>query len=194
MKRLLLAIATSAISLSLSLSTAHADPGKFYLQIDGGAAIPGDNEVDGLDIEYDVGFVVGGRIGYWATEQSRIEFDVSYASAEIDEIDGVNLNNIGVDADVSVLSFDVGGYLDFLQSGAISPYFGAGVGVAYKELDTNIEDDDETDVTVFGEAGMGFTLTPNIEVVPHYRLQWLPDTFDDEQLVHLLRLGLRFNP
>ena len=137
---------------------------------------------------------MGGRVGYRTTEQSRIEFDVSYASAEIDEVDGVNLSNVGIDADVSALSFDVGGYLDLLQSDAISPYFGAGVGVAYKELDTNIEDDDETDVTVFGEAGMGFTLTPNIEVVPHYRLQWLPDTFDDEQLVHLLRLGLRFNP
>jgi len=103
--------------------------------------------------------------------------------------------SLGLDADVSALTFGVSSYVDFLQFDGIDPYAGAGVGAAYKELDTNFGgDDDETDIQAHGEVGVSFDLTPNIAVVPHYRLVWLDGVVDDEQFLHLVRLGVRVSP
>ena len=51
-----------------SPAIAEGQAGSLYLQLDGGAVYPAENEAAGLDIEYDIGFAVGGRIGYRATD------------------------------------------------------------------------------------------------------------------------------
>ena len=114
-----------------SPAIAEGQAGKLYLQLDGGAVCPAENEAAGLDIEYDIGFAVGGRIGYRTTDNVRVEADISYFSAEIGEVDGIDVDDLGLELDVSVISAEVGAYVDFLQVDPISPYVGGGIEVAY---------------------------------------------------------------
>ena len=189
-----------ALSIASTLSIAVSSPSEaqtspFYLQFDGGAAFLGENESVGVDIEYAPGWTVGGRFGVHAGGPLRIEGDVSYIAAEVDELDGIDLDDLDADADVSALNVGLGVYVDVLQAGVVSPYLGAGAAVAFKELDTNfVGDDEETDLSIHGEAGIAVELTPHVALVPHYRFVWFDEVFDDEQFAHLVRLGVRIMP
>ena len=165
----------------------------YYVQFDGGASFRDD--VDDGDIEYDVGWAMGGRVGAHIGNSVRVELDVGYIENDLDEIAGTNLGGSGLEADDAAVTFGVGAYVDIGQLGALTPYLGAGIGGAYKELDTDFgSDDEDTGLAAHGEAGLSLYITPNIAVVPHYRFVWLGEVNDDEAFAHLLRLGLRFSP
>ena len=168
----------------------------YYVQLDGGAVFREDDDFDGGgDIEYDVGGVFGGRVGVHVSDAVRVELDVAYSENDVDEIAGANLGGPGLEADVAAVTFGVGAYVDIGELGALTPYLGAGIGGAYRELDTDFgSDDEDTGLAAHGEVGLSFDVTPNIAVVPHYRYVWLGEVNDEEAFAHWLRLGLRWSP
>lgn len=196
MKRFFYILVTASIVVALASnqSSAQQQSNRIYLQIDGGVSYFSEGEANnGGDIEYDVGYTVGGRLGVKLTETLRAEADLSYSSNDVDEIEGANLN--GIDLEFSALTFGVGVFTDILTIGAINPYIGAGIGGVYKKADGDgVDADKETDLTANGEIGISVDLTRNIAIVPHYRLLWLDDVGDGEQLAHWFRIGLRFTP
>ena len=165
----------------------------YYVQLDGGAVFREDDDFDGGgDIEYDVGEVFGGRVGVHLGNGIRVELDVAYSENDVDELGGVDL---ALEADVAAVTFGVGAYVDVGQLGALTPYLGAGIGGAYRELDTDFgSDDEDTGLAAHGEVGLSLDITPNIAVVPHYRYVWLGEVNDEEAFAHWLRLGLRWSP
>lgn len=192
MKQLMVA---AAIIAAHSLpAAAQSQPGKIYLQLDGGASFLGEADLNGGDADYEAGYSLGGRLGSYFAPNARIELDVAYSNNEFDQFDDIDLSSAALDADLSVITFGVGMYGDLFRSGAIAPYLGVGAGGAYKEQDTNFgEDEKATNFTAHVEGGISFDLTPNIAVVPHYRFLWLDNAGDDELYAHWVRLGLRFN-
>jgi len=167
----------------------------YYVQLDGGAVFREDDDLDGGDIEYDVGGVFGGRVGVHVSDAVRVELDLAYSENDVDELAGTNLGGPGIEADVAAVTFGVGAYVDIGELGALTPYLGAGIGGAYRELDTDFgSDDEDTGLAAHGEVGLSFDITPHIAVVPHYRYVWLGEVNDDEAFAHWLRLGLRWSP
>ncbi|MEZ5935843.1 MAG: porin family protein [Alphaproteobacteria bacterium] len=171
-------------------STAVAQSSPFYLQVDGGASFPTENELVGLDLEYDTGVVFGGRLGFRPADAVRLEFSAAYTENDIDELGGIVITQ----SSVWIADFSVGAYGDLAIAPSLAAYLGGGAGIHYKELDDPGIEDDDTDISAHGEVGLSFDVTPNFSIVPHYRLTWFNDFFDDEQFHHWLRLGLRFNP
>ena len=197
MKRILFTVALSALGLSMLATPSDAQSNRFYLQLDGGGSFFADNDaVGGGDLEYDPGYVFGGRLGYSATDIFRLELDVAYSDQELDEAG--NLNTNVVDVDLSTLTVALGAYADFFRQEPFGLYGGGGIGVAFWEGSVEVGgievEQDEEDLMLFGEAGVSINMTDHVLIVPHYRLLWIDDIGDDEQFAHWLRLGLRFNP
>ena len=188
------AILTAAAMTLATSAVAQDRTGSFYFQVDGGVSYFNEEERNDIEVSYDLGYAFGGRIGVYATDRVRLEGDLSYANNDFDKLDGVSLSSAGIEADVTVISFGGGVFFDLTTTGATRPYLGAGAGLANKEIDANINVDtlDATDLMAFGEAGLSFGITPNLHLVPHYRLIWLDEYADDAQLVQWIRLGLRF--
>ena len=181
------------VTATLVIAPSLAQANGYYLQLDGGVSFLGETEVGTADIEYDAGFAAGGRLGISA-DALRLEVDIAYASNEFDSINDVNLGDSGLDAELTALTFSVGGYLDIFPIGIITPYAGVGAGLAYKELETNFGgDDDDVGLTAHGEVGASFDVMRNISVVPHYRLVWLDEVGNDNQFAHWLRVGIRLS-
>lgn len=86
-----------------------------------------------------------------------------------------------------------------------TPYIGGGIGLLHSSEDDGtatvggvtvaVEGDSSTDLTAFGEVGVGLRVANGVEIVPAYRYQWLDsgsDEFDDD-FAHIARVGIRFD-
>lgn len=189
MKSAIARILGVSLTATLCGSAAAQDVGDFYGQLDGGVSFLADNEALGLTLEYDTGFVFGGRLGYKPHDLVRVELGANYSENDISSL--ANITIIGTT--VSTADLSAGAYLDINTGTIVTPYVGGGAGVVYKELDSAGVSEDDTDITVHGEFGMSFNVTPNVILVPHYRLAWYADFFEQEQFDHWFRLGIRLS-
>ena len=172
------------------------EPGSLYLQLDGGASLFDDTDVNGNNdaITYDDGWAGGLRIGYRLSNIFRIEGDVSGSYNEVDEVADVDLDDINADVELYTLTFGAGLYADLIRIGNLITYVGAGGGGAYREFDQDFTGaDDDTELYAHAEGGISIELSPHFALVPHYRLVWYDEFGDDDQLAHWIRLGLRFS-
>ncbi len=175
--------------LSLVLiSTIGATPAvanDWYGQVFGGYAGLGDSTHDlsnspaTVDSEYDGGFVLGGSVGRnipeWSTNSAalRAEIELSYSDNDVDAVN-FSGNGPGAEGNISgsVASTRLFGNLlvDFDTGTAITPYLGAGLGVAFVDQDivyggapVNISGDD----TVFSGqliAGASYELRDGLSL------------------------------
>ena len=167
--------------------------GDIYWGLSGGAQFFSDNEVDGSDIEFDPGFMVGGQLGY-IFGSVRAEGEIEYSEADVKDIEDLNQDN----ADFSALRGTGSLYFDFIgfSQSNILPYVGGGFGFASLDFDGDVSDD-EVALTAHAEAGVSFASAGNFDFVVAYRYEWF-DTdvggLDDDLIAHQVRFGLRFFP
>lgn len=175
-------------------------PAGWYVSMHGGAAwlsdvdssIPSDGNTSTLD--YDMGFRVGGAIGYHFNENFAMEAEVSYAEVEPNKLTLFNVvpttnePEIGEiwsspasgQADVLTL---MGNFIASTQVGNLNPYIGAGAGVGWVHSLTNSFDVDrnvplsfEDDATVWAAqvfGGADYALTDKLSIGGRYRAQWI---------------------
>ena len=105
----------------------------------------------------DLGFAVSGAVGYKFTSNLRAEGEIAYRSNDLDAVTvgGFGLtSSAAVDGSVSVLSGLASGYFDIPLGGRITPFVGAGIGVARVNVDISNTSTDESDI-VFAYQGAG---------------------------------------
>ncbi len=158
LKHILLSVSSVALLAPVAANAAGggSDP-TVYVSIGGGVTVPDDTEQStiiapfsgsnefalptGFDTGFEPGFNVGGIIGYKFNSNWRIEGELRYSSADIEETtangefdvptaanpQGTLTPNSG---DVSVTSVFANAAFDVPIGGRLVPYFGAGVGYA----------------------------------------------------------------
>jgi OOP family OmpA-OmpF porin len=164
-----------------------------------------DGNVDGVDVkgEYDTGYSLWVSGGYRFGNGFRTELELGYGRTSLDEVTALGVSAT-VDADVDLYSATANLFYDINTGTFATPYIGGGIGVLHSKSDggtvtvgaTTVEfdGDSSTDLTAFGEVGVGLRVADGVEIVPAYRYQWVDngtDGFDDD-VAHVARIGLRF--
>jgi len=190
-----------------------------YLSIQGGATwvqdadfdydLPSPFSVSG-EAEFDTGFNVGLAAGY-DYGMARLEGEITYRENDFDKLkarfSGFGSGTDGtfegdVDGEVNSLSFMVNGFWDFENQSSVTPYLGAGLGLANVEVKG--DDFDKDDDTVFAyqfAAGVAFAMTPYLSLDLGYRYFATEDpeldddgigaSYETEYQTHNATLGLR---
>lgn len=178
MKKALLAAAFLCLASALPAAAAQGP----YVGVAGGLAIVHDSDVDvpgvgSADLEYDTGFGFNVSAGM-RFDQARIEAEFGVNQADLDQLSGPG-GSVGLDGDLTTMSFMVNGYYDVKMAAPVTPYFGVGLGLINGEFEI---EGDEGDDTAFGyqfTAGLTAPINPLLDLDIYYRYQGSSD-FEDE--------------
>lgn len=130
-----------------------------------------------FDDGYGFGAALGARLGQrGAAGRWRVEGELSFASNDVDahRLRGVPL--AGPTGDLESMSVMLNALLDFGTGGRLTPYLGAGIGVA--EIQASgfgaaaspaVLDDEDTVLAYQLIAGAGYGISPNAELFAEYR-------------------------
>jgi opacity protein-like surface antigen len=202
MKRILFVSVLGAL-LAFAFSTAQAAEG-MYVGAKVGLSILSDSNINGNDgysseYSYDNGFGLDVALGY-KFPMFRLEGEAAYYANDLNgysDRDGSG----EADGDVKHLSGMINAYFDFDNASVITPYVGAGLGVAKVDLsDTTFTWDDSDTVYAYQfMGGASFALTPQLGIVAEYRYFGTQDPefdHDDGSIKaeiesHNLMVGLR---
>ena len=190
MRRLALQAALAGFLLAPASALAQGAGGLsgFYIGASVGAGFLGEQDIDtevvalGLaleadtNIDYDTGVRFGGYVGYQLDTNVRLQVDVSYMGVDAKNTLDVLDDELESDQETTILSGTAGVFLDLWPVGSFVPYVGGGAGIAQiesenKDLDF-LDNDKQTVLTAFGEAGLPFNITPNLAIVPAGRFSW----------------------
>ncbi|MFO7964764.1 MAG: outer membrane beta-barrel protein [Desulfobacterales bacterium] len=146
-----------------------------------------DLEVNGFtfDSDFEDGWIVGVALGFHM-QNIRLEGEVESRQSDI-QVTGFD------DEDLGTRSVMANGYYDFLLFSGITPYIGAGIGLAYHDTDF----DDDTVFAYQGTVGLAMAVSPTIDLDFAYR--WFASEepelggveFDYES--HNFTAGIRIN-
>ena len=187
-------VGVSAFATSLPSSGQGLDRKAFYVGLHGGISVPRAtvSEFDSPGLPGGVGFItteaengyrVGGAVGYLFNRHLRGEVELSYTRNSLDTLDAVSFafpagtGPLPAKGSATTLSGMVNGYAS-LPLDRLRPYIGAGIGY------TRVASHGAGFVGFPGEtndaasafswqlmAGLGYQLTPNLELGGRYRFQ-----------------------
>ncbi len=177
--KIALAAALSLSVLALATPTLAEPPG-WYIGLGGGWSnlpdMTGQFSGAGLaaKAQFDNGFVVDGFVGHnfgWFSAEGELAYRRHEAHAL--SLGGAPLG--AVSGNASSLAGMVNGIVNLMPHSQLSPYLGAGAGIARVELDrltgggiTGISDD-TTRFAYQGIAGVSYTVTPQVSLALDYR-------------------------
>jgi opacity protein-like surface antigen len=127
---------------SIPLPQAYLRP--WYVGVRGGASWFTDSSYDALgtsiDQSYDTGYFFGGMVGYdfnGASPGFRVEAELNYLQADIrsHRRGGTTFNGSSATGDTSILAGFASVYYDLPFSTGITPFVGAGLGIANVDLE-----------------------------------------------------------
>lgn len=174
----------TAVGLAATLvgaSAANAEPvskGAWYL---GAGAMPvfqedADSTVDSTTdiIKYNTGWGVSGSGGYAWNNGLRTEAEIAYRQAGVDEVTGTGAGPV-FDGHIHNISLMGNVLYDFKNSTRLTPYVGAGIGVAFVNADEmrtivsrTLDSNRETFAYQF-IGGVSAALTRNLALTADYR-------------------------
>lgn len=124
-----------------------------------------DGTANGNDkMVYDLGFGVGGLVGYAMANGLRLEGEVAYRSNGIDSIDGVS-----VGADMSSWAFMGNALYQFNVQSSVKPHIGGGLGVARGTVETGGHEYSDTVLAAQFIVGVDYTVAPDMAILLDYR-------------------------
>jgi len=128
-----------------------SNPG-FYAGVEGGL-----NWLlnDGSGSSFDTGFAVGGVVGFDFVGP-RVELEGAYR--------GNNGSSFGNSGTFNQLAFMVNGYYDFLPGAILTPYVGAGVGMAFVDSGLNSCSLCSTEFAYQGIVGIGWNTDSRLRI------------------------------
>ena len=114
------------------------------------------------------GFIATGR----AYNEGRVEFSLGFHSVDLEEVEGLVTPVTTLDGSFKVATFLVSVFWDFNTDGAVSPYFGGGIGVCQARLDDTILLTDNRDTALAYQLGFGlsFNMGKNTQLDVGYKM------------------------
>jgi opacity protein-like surface antigen len=195
MKRLIWGLA-AASAVSLGATSATAAESNFYIAGNLGLFQHQDlGDAYGDELSFESGLYLSGAAGMDLGNGVRLEVELGSTSFDGDELDtgSGTLDASSVEASATLVT--LGGYYDIQTQGSVSPYFGAGFGLAsYTLEESGVELVDDTDLTAFGELGLNINASETVTIAPSYRYLWI-DSGEygiDDSTAHIFKLGARF--
>lgn len=152
--------------------TANAET--WYAGIFGGLNITHDGDVNGAgtNATYDLGYGIGGYVGYFLQDNVRLEGELSYRANDLDTIGGV-----ATGGEVESLAFMVNVLFDVKIESRFEPYIGAGIGFADVDYTVSGVVFDDTAIALQLILGAGVEVAPGLQFTADYRL-FLTDDLD----------------
>ncbi len=166
-----------------SMAATDASAQSYYAGLSAGTATFFDQ--GGFEYDY-FGYVVAGQVGYRMSPSLRVEAELSYAASSADD----NILGVNVDVDTTVIRPSVSAYYDFVgvSLGGLTPFAGAGLGIAFAEVDADIGGSvEDEELSAHLDGGANLALGSGLDLVPMARWE-LTDDLSNFQL----RLGARF--
>jgi opacity protein-like surface antigen len=209
MKKTRFMLLVCLVSSFLMTSYSFAAVGPYVSgQVGATSVLDADNTAFGDTIEtsYDLGFNVGAAGGY-DFGLLRVEGEITYRQNDVDELGVPGTGSVGGDGDISAFSLMANGFWDIETGSPVTPYLGAGIGVALVSMNDvgalglTLADDDDTVFAYQFAAGVAFDLNPSMALDLGYRFFATTDPeftdpdgvkFDSEYMSHNLSLGLRY--
>lgn len=202
--------ALAAIAIAVFLPTFALAQGTegIYIEARGGASFLTDSELDNtglgdVDLSFETGYVIEGAVGYAHGSGFRGELAIGYRENDFDEVD-VGSASADLDGDISAFTTLVNGYYDFNlgrfgAEGAaanLTPFIGAGIGLAVLDTDGDLGDEDDTVFAYQAIAGISYAFTPSVAVTMSYNYLGTSesdfDGIDADYNSHNVMAGLRF--
>ncbi|MBF0332928.1 MAG: OmpA family protein [Alphaproteobacteria bacterium] len=163
--------ATAAAGLLIGLSTAAM--AEVYVGAQTGLNMAADADADAAgvnrSIEHDAGWGVLGQLGV-GLGQFRLEAEVGWRDNGVSDVNGLS-----ADGNMQALSLMGNAYFDIPTSGPITPYVGAGLGVAQVTADNvrqgaaAVIDDEASGLAYQGIVGAAWKLNQNLSLKADYR-------------------------
>lgn len=174
-----------AMALTAGSAFAAGEDEAYYLGVHGGLNFAKDTEFNdsgatGVNVDHDTGSVWGVHTGY-DFDPIRIELEFSHRDDDVDDIVGSiagvgDVSSSGSDnGDVNVDSLMLNGIYDFASQSKISPFVGAGLGIAWLDFNnvgragTQIADAKDSDFAWQGIAGLRADISEAVEATLSYR-------------------------
>jgi outer membrane protein OmpA-like peptidoglycan-associated protein/outer membrane protein W len=155
MKKALLA-AAAIVALPVMAQAQTAAPG-FYIGAEGGLNWLLNTTINNTAVTPQTGFAAGGVIGYDFVGP-RVELEGMYRN---NQISGANLPGSAINNQVGQLSVMANLLYDFAPSSVITPYVGAGAGVAFIDGTSSLN---STQFAYQGIVGLGWNVDTNFRV------------------------------
>jgi opacity protein-like surface antigen len=160
MKRISIVICAAALSCLGSAAQAQ----NWYASGLGGANYTLDGSINNERSDFDLGYAVGGSLGYKLTKALWVEGEISYRKNGIDQIGAAPSG-----ADFVSWAFMANALYQFDINYSLKPHVGGGVGIVRGTLDFgNVRYDDE-EVGVQFIVGVDYNLSPGLAIVVDYR-------------------------
>lgn len=201
MKKFIVVLFTMALILAASYASAEGP----YVSGNIGTTMSNDatTSIVGIsgnaDIEYDTGFSFGGALGYDLGNNTRVEGEVAYRTADLDRVSGPG-GSFALTGELNVFSFLVNGYYDIKVDAPVTPFITGGIGFANTEI---ADGDDSVDDNVFAYqlgAGLSYAVDNQMTIDFGYRYMSTSDpefeesgvTMESEYGSHNFYVGLRY--
>ena len=199
--------ATLLIAALPGAAEAQNRPVGFYMGIGGGANFAEDSDIGGSGVgtraDLDTGYAIVGSIGYGYANGFRSEIEFAYRQNDVSGLRGT----VGGNGDYSSHAVMVNLLYDINTGTSITPYFGAGIGVAQLDLDNvgpvglGRVNDDDTGFAYQGIVGASLKLTDQLFAFAEYRYfatedlsfgRSVPGRIEADYSNHTTMLGLRW--
>lgn len=127
------------------------------------------------ELSADAGFGGSFALGYQWKENVRFDLELAYRSNDLDRVTVGGFGFVGtadVEGTVSTLAAMLNGYYDIELGWPVTPYIGAGLGMAQVTVDSKTlsTDDSATVLAYQGSLGVLYEITPQITARFGYRL------------------------
>jgi OmpA-OmpF porin, OOP family len=187
---------------------AFAQSSGYYLSGGISGVLVGDSEIEGSGVKtragYDPGFSGSMAVGLTFGDSWRTDAELTYRSADIDEIAGATTSS----GEAAGASLVLNGYRDFQTDSDWTPYIGAGVGVMRLDVEdaspiggSRINDDDWS-LAAQGIVGTGYRINDQVGLYTDYRILATTDLdftttagteVESEYSEHRVMIGLRWS-
>lgn len=136
----------------------------WYISGFGGINYSHDADSNAGDVEYDLGYGLGGTVGYDMQGGFRIEGEVAYRQNDFDRI-GAGPSG----AELKIWTFMANALYDFNLESSLRPHIGAGLGAVNGAADFGGVEFDDTAIGLQLIAGIDYNVAPDLALVLDYK-------------------------
>ena len=158
-------IATIACAAAISCLAGTAQAQNWYVGGYGAMNYTHDGNANGnASLVYELGYGVGGMVGYAMASGLRLEGELAYRSNGIDTVNGVS-----VGADISSWAVMANALYDINTQSSIRPHIGGGIGVARGTVETGNLEFSDTVLAAQFIVGVDYKVAPDLALTVDFR-------------------------